>query len=247
MGFGLLLVGYIFAFVVTVGLGNYLFAGMLIGGFLMFLGLCELRKYCPTFLYALIADVILILCSFFETAVWIDGIFLLESGIGSDAFLRIFDWFEIGINLVFNLTLLYGIADLSRRVEYPQTREKAYRNMVFVGVFNVFQILMLIPGTIFDRDKGFFMTLLLILQVIYAIFNAFLIFKCYAMICPEGEEDMHRKPSRFAFVNKMREKQDEREQRAIESTKEYFEKKLEKRNQKQQQNKGNQHKHKKKK
>ena len=247
MGFGLLLVGYIFAFVVTVGLGNYLFAGMLIGGFLMFLGLCELRKYCPTFLYALIADVILILCSFFETAVWIDGMFLLESGIGSGTFLRIFDWAEFIVYLIFNISMLYGIADLSRRVEYPETREKAYRNMVFVGAFNIFQILMLIPRTIFDRDKGFFMTLLLILQVIYAIFNAFLIFKCYAMICPEGEEDMHRKPSRFTFVNKMREKQDEREQRAIESTKEYFEKKLEKCNQKQRQKEGNQHKHKKKK
>ena len=91
------------------------------------------------------------------------------------------------------------------------------------------------------------MTLLMILQVIYAVFNAFLILKCYAMICPEGEEDMHRKPSRFEFVNKMREKQDEREQRAIESTKEYFEKKLEKRNQKHQQNQPNHKKHKKKK
>ena len=232
MGFGLLLVGYITAFIITLGLGNYLFAGMLIGGFLMFLGLCELRKYCPTFLYALIANVLLILCSFYETAAWFDGILLLNSPIASAFVLRVFDWIEIATNLIFNITLLYGIADLSRRVEYPETREKAYRNMIFVGVFNVFQILMLIPNSIFDRDKGFFMTLLLIVQIIYAVFNAFLIFKCYAMICPEGEEDMKRKPSRFEFVNKMREKQDEREQRAIESTKEYFEKKLEKRNQK---------------
>lgn len=239
MGFGLLLVGYIFAYIITVGLGNYLFAGMLVGGFVMFLGICELRKYCPTFLYALIANVILILCSFYETAVWFDEMLLLESGVNSNILLRIFDWIELGINLIFNITLLYGIADLSRRVEYPETREKAYRNMIFVGVFNVFQILMLIPNTVFDLDKGFFMTLLLILQVIYAVFNALLIFKCYAMICPEGEEDMHRKPSRFEFVNKMREKQDQREQRAIESTKEYIEKKLEKRNQKQQQQQNN--------
>lgn len=248
MGFGPLLVGYIFAYVVTVGLGNYLFAGMLIGGFIMFLGLSELRKYCPTFLYAIISCVLLILCSFYETAVWFDGMLLLESGVGSETMQRIFDWVELAINLIFNISVLYGIADLSRRVEYPETRQKAYRNMVFVGVFNAFQLLMLIPNTVFDTDKGFFMTLLLILQVIYAMFNAFLIFKCYAMICPEGEEDMHRKPSRFAFVNKMRERQDEREQRAIESTKEYFEKKLEKRNQKQQGKQNQRHnKHKKKK
>lgn len=247
MGFGPLLIGYIFTYLVTLGLGDYLFAGMLIGGFIMFLGLCELRKYCPTFLYAIIANVLLILCSFYETLAWVDKAFLLNMGIDSANISRVFDYVELGVNLWFNMSLLYGITDLSRRVEYPETREKAYRNMIFVGVFNVMQILLLIPNTIFDRDKGFFMTLLMILQVIYAFFNLLLIFKCYAMICPEGEEDMHRKPSRFEFVNKMREKQDEREQKAIESTKEYFEKKLEKRNQKYQNNQNHSKKHKKKK
>jgi hypothetical protein len=220
---------------------------MLIGGFIMFLGLCELRKYCPTFLYAIIADILLILCSFYETAAWIDSEYLLDIGIHSALVSRVFDYIELAVNLWFNLSLLYSIADLSRRVEYPPTREKAYRNMIFVGVFYVMQILLLIPNTVFDRDKAFFMTLLMILQVIYAFFNLLLIFKCYAMICPEGEEEMQRKPSRFAFVNKMREKQDEREQKAIESTKEYFEKKLEKRNQKNQNSQNNYHKHKKKK
>ena len=241
MGFGPLLVGYIFTYLVTLGLGDYLFAGMLVGGFIMFLGLCELRKYCPTFLYAIIGSVFIILCSFYETAAW------LNIGIDSASISRAFDYVEVGINLWFNMSLLYGIADLSRRVEYPETREKAYRNMVFVGVFNVMQILLLIPNTVFDRDKGFFMTLLMIFQIIYAFFNVLLIFKCYAMICPEGEEDMQRKPSRFEFVNKMREKQDEREQKAIESTKEYFEKKLEKRNQKNQNKQNSSNKHKKKK
>ena len=54
MGFGPLLIGYFITFIVTLGLGNYLFAGMLIGGFIMYLGLSELRKYAPTFLYAII-------------------------------------------------------------------------------------------------------------------------------------------------------------------------------------------------
>ena len=91
------------------------------------------------------------------------------------------------------------------------------------------------------------MTLLLIFQLIYTVLNSFLIFKCYAMICPEGEEDMHRKPSRFEFVNKLREKQDEREQRAIESTKQFFEKRLEERNQRSSKNDSEKKKHKKKK
>ena len=66
MGFGLLLAGYVFAFVATIGMGPYAFAGALIGGFIMFLGLCELYKYSPAFVYALIANVLLLICSFYE-------------------------------------------------------------------------------------------------------------------------------------------------------------------------------------
>ena len=232
MGFGPLLIGYFITFIVTLGLGNYLFAGMLVGGFVMFLGLTELRKYAPTFLYAIISNILLILCSFYEAAAYIDDAFLLGLGIYDGPISNIFAWIELAIYLVFNLALLYGIADLSRRVEYPETRQKAYRNMVFVVLYNVFYLVINIPNTIFATDMGFFMTLLLILQLIYTVINLALIFKCYAMICPEGEEDMHRKPSRFEFVNKMRQKQDEREQAAIESTKAYLEEKIEKRNQK---------------
>ncbi len=228
MGFGLLLIGYIFAYVLTIGLGNYLFAGMLIGGFIMFLGLCELRKYCPSFLYAIIANVLFLFCSFYESLSWAEPLLGLPLGLSSLS--SFFNWAELLISLAFNIALLYSIADLSIMVDYPDTRHKAYRNMIFVGVFNIMQLLMLIPNSIFKLEEGFFMVLLMILQIIYTVFNAILIFKCYAMICPEGEEDMKRKPSRFAFINKMREKQDEREQQAIENTKAYIENKIKKKN-----------------
>ena len=46
------------------------------------------------------------------------------------------------------------------------------------------------------------------------------------MICPAGQEDMPRKPSRFAFVNKFREIRDAKEEKAIEDMKNYYEDKL---------------------
>ncbi len=233
MGFGLLLIGYAITFLLTVGLGNYLFAGMLVGGFVMFLGISELKKYSPVFLYALIADILIILCSFYETAAFFDSLFLLETGISDDGLLLVFDWIEFALNFIFGIAMLYGIADLSRRVEYSPTREKAIRNMVFVAIVNAFELMTLIPDSIFSKDRAFFLTLVLIIRVFCALLNIFLIFKCYAMICPEGEESMERKPSRFKFMNEMRAKQDEREQRAIESTKEYIEQKQKKRLEKQ--------------
>ncbi len=237
MGFGLLLIGYIFAFLATIGMGPYAFFGVLVGGFIMFLGLCELYKYGPSFLYAIIANVILLIFSFYEVIVFAES--QLGFSIGLSALDGVFDWIKFAVDLLFNIAMLYGIADISRRVEYPDTRQKAIRNIVFVIIFNLFYLVLMLPENIFESDKSFFMTLLLILNVMYTVMNAFLIFKCYAMICPAGQEDMQRKKSRFEFINKMHELQDERDQRVIDGTKEYFENKLKQRNEKLQSKKNN--------
>ena len=225
MGFGLLLIGYMFAFLTTAGLGEYLFAGMLLGGFLMYLGLTELRKYCPVFIYSLIVSVLIILCSLYKTGAWLDSWLALDLGVFSPDVVKVFDWINFVLYCVFDFTMLYGIADLSRRVDYPETRGLAFRNMFFVGIFNAYQILMFLPITVIESDKSFFMTILVILQLIYTVFNSFLIFKCYAMICPAGQEDMPRKKSRFEFVNRFREIRDAKEEKAIEDMKNYYEEK----------------------
>ena len=54
------------------------------------------------------------------------------------------------------------------------------------------------------------------LQFVWAIFNLVNLFGCYMYICPEGDEDMERKPSRFGFVNDIRDKMDERDRQARE-------------------------------
>ena len=230
MGFGLLLVGYTFAFVARVGLGDYIFAGMLLGSFLMYLGLSELRKYSPGCIYSQILSILIFFLSVFGALIWLDSAFFLELGIGNASNKLIYEWLKFILGLLFNVALLFGIIDVSNRVDFSETRVKAMRNLVFVGVFNLFQLLMLFPIPFILEDKAFFNTLLLILQLIYSIMNAFLLFNCYAMICPAGQEDMPRKPSRFAFVNKMRAIRDAKEEKAIEDMKNYYEEKLKAKN-----------------
>ena len=218
MGFGLLLIGYIFAITAKIGLGPYHFAGMALGGFLTYLGLSELKKYSPVFIYAQIVNVALILCSFFKTLIWANDSFALSLSLLNDNVALGYQFVEFGITLLFDLTLLYGIADLARRVDLDEIKGKAYRNMIFVGVYYVYQIVMFFPIA-----NDILMSFLPILQLIYSAINALLIFKCYAMICPEGDEEMPRKPSRFAFINKIRAEREAREQKAIEETKQYYE------------------------
>ena len=236
MGFGCLLIGYVFAFVATIGLGPYLFAGMLVGGFLMYLGLSELRKYAPVFLYAMIGSILIILCSLYYCVTWIDTEFMLGMGTDAPTIANAFRWIKFVLYLIFDFSMLYGIINLSKRVDYPEIGEKAVRNMIFVTVFNVFQIIMVMPFVLSlkDEDLAALLTLLLIVQVVYTVINAFLLFKCYAMICPEGQEDMPRKKSKFEFVNKFREISDAKEDKAIEDMKNYYEDKLKRKNEKKQ-------------
>ena len=214
MGFGLLLIGYTIANIFT--LTSYSFVGMLVGYFIIFCALCELRKYCPTFIYSLFFSVALILCSFFECFAGLDGLFawgIIQEGA---TITQVFVIVEFALTCLFNLALLFGIADIAKRVDLPDVREKAFRNMIFVGIFNVYQLFLFLPLDFVEQEKPFLMTLLMVLSLAYSIINLVLFFRCYAFICPQGDEDMPIKPSRFEFINKMRAKSEAKEQEAIE-------------------------------
>lgn len=215
-----------FAFVASAGLGPYLFGGLIVGSVFMFFGLKELRKYDPVFIYAYFANFALFLCGILSLVGWI---FTSFTPFDFSVFNTVTNILKIGVSVFFEITMLYGIADLSRRVEYPDTRTKAYRNMIFVGTFYVFQIALLIAAML-GFSSTILMTLLMLVQVIYAVFNAMLLFKCYAMICPASDEEMPQKKSRFAFINKFREIRDAKDEKAAREMKEYYEEKLKKKN-----------------
>ena len=231
MGFGLLLIGYMFAFLVTVGLGQYLFAGILVGSVFMFFGLKELRKYDPVFIYALIGDILLFICSLIIGVTWALGNF---TSIDVTLLSTVMSFVKIAVCIFFEISLLYGVADLSKRVDYPDTRQKAITNIIYVSIFNAYQIFTLTPivTSMSAENKATALTILMIAQVVYAAINAFLFFKCYAMICPAGQEDMPYKKSKFAFINKFREIRDAKDEKAIEEMKNYYEDKLKRRNSK---------------
>ena len=60
------------------------------------------------------------------------------------------------------------------------------------------------------------MTVVLFAKLFVRILLALLVFSCYRMICLEGEEDLPRKESRFAFINRMNEHFDRKEAENLE-------------------------------
>lgn len=222
MGFGILFLGYSITAIFSM-LGTYSFIGMLIGYVMMFWALSELRKFCPTFLYAIISCVLMIFCSFFESFVGIDTLFGLGILANISWLTVAFEIVEFSIELIFNLTLLYGIADLARRVDFRDIRIKAFRNMIFVGIYNAFQLFLFLPFEFIQNDLSFLYSILVLLMIVQTVVNLALIFKCYAFICPQGDEEMERKPSRFEFINKINARSDAKEQETLD----YYNKKIE--------------------
>ena len=73
-----------------------------------------------------------------------------------------------------------------------------------------------------DTDFGkYFAAPALLLYFAWIILNLILIYSCYARICDENDVDMEVKPSRFAFVNRMRQKSEERRLRLEAEREEY--------------------------
>ena len=68
---------------------------------------------------------------------------------------------------------------------------------------------------------------LLLLNFAWIILDLVLIASCYSRICDENDVDMERKPSRFAFVNKIRAELDAKQARARASSLQYKKEKAE--------------------
>ena len=70
------------------------------------------------------------------------------------------------------------------------------------------------------------------MNLVWIVLQIVLIFSCYARICDEGDVEMERKPSRFAFVNKFRAELDAKQEKARRESEEYKREKMEKRREK---------------
>jgi hypothetical protein len=69
--------------------------------------------------------------------------------------------------------------------------------------------------------KPVFVSALLIIELLCWLLNLYMLFSCYARICDSRDVEMKQKPSRFEFVNKKREEQEEERQKILD---EYAEK-----------------------
>ena len=231
MGFGLLFIGY---FVATFMSINVIGSFMRIFGYgIIFISASKLNKYNRSFgllgLSSLVMLAIAMLLALSDVSTFLYDNLLIESNIFGDTYRNIVGYVEMAMSFAFNATMLYAIRSIALETEVGKIATSAVRNFMFICVYYVLNVIGMLPFSWADQYSKYLSAPVLLLYFVWLILNLVLIYSCYARICDENDVEMLRKPSRFAFVNKMREESDRKEQRAAERQAEYRRQKLEKR------------------
>ncbi|MBQ9161695.1 MAG: hypothetical protein IJX74_00325 [Clostridia bacterium] len=236
MGFGLLLCGYFVLFMMSFGMGEYSFAALLIGGFISFNATVKLKDYCPSFTWTAVMSALYFLFGLWGAVSFVNDMLLLDLPIFGGVAKSAADYVKFGLELAYHLCMLYSVFELSGQLGVKKIRSRALFEMIFMSALGVFQLLIYAIPSLANVENQMPTKFLILFTLVAYIINLFVLYSCYNNICPEGEEmGKERKPSRFKFINNIREKMEEKEARAVRESLEYIKEKQEKKNKKREQ------------
>ncbi len=231
MGFGLLFIGYFVTYLMSINPIGWLFR--LIGYVIMLFSFTKLNKYNRSFGLPMYAAVALIVVSAVECCMGIQEILYnnltIYDYLISMEILETVNMIDDAITLVFNALLIYAVRSIAKETEVGTVAYSAARNFFVIVGYYILCAIAYLPFGFVDTYKLYFSMPIYLLYFAWIILMLVLIFKCYANICDEADEDMPLKVSRFEFVNKIREETARREQKAADEVQEYTQKKLESR------------------
>ena len=230
MGFGWLFIGYFIAMFMSINLAGSIIR--VVGYAVILFSAFKLSKYNRTFDYLKIGTAIMIIVSVLLAISDISGFLYEEMFTQRDIFSSSFDSVmgivSLGAVLLFNASMLYPIRAIAKETEVDKIAVNAVRNFIFICVYFVLSIIAYLPFDFAVEYASVFSLPVLLLYFLWIILNLILIYSCYARICDENDVEMVRKLSKFAFINKLRAKQDEKEQNLAQRDAEYFKQKKEK-------------------
>lgn len=212
MGFGWLFLGYFVAFLMS--FHKFGFFTEIIGYYLIFLGLEKLSLYKNKIKNSVFPLIVMTIGSgveaFFSLRESISGAVAPAAVMTAVTALCV-----IG-NLFFHIFLLASISSLGQDTELPDVCRKAKTALFFAIDSVAVQMLSLIISLLTPSVPGLSVlaapltVITVLLYLVVPILVLILVWRCYASICAPGDETMPVKPSRFAFVNKWRERSEEK-------------------------------------
>ena len=232
MGFGLLLVGYFTATIMSLNVCGGAFA--FTGYFLMIFASKKLSQYNRSFIYLLCASIVLLLLSSVVAVYDISALLyrnlIITTQVISDATADMLLKVRLFLEFGFTAVLCFSIKSISNQTGAQKTVYSSVRNFVFYCIFFVLQCVVWMASAMnIGFLKEFSSNTLLpvwvvIIKLVCLILNCVMLFSCYSRICDVNDIEMHQKPSRFEFVNKRREKKEIERQARIKEAEEYLNK-----------------------
>ena len=204
MGFGLLVIGYIVTFIMSLTLYGWLIR--LVGYLIMAVACIKLKDYFPIFRYPVIILAALFISGGFEAVCEIFGAAgWAQSAEAFNGYIR------FALQLVYQFVLLISVSISAATVGLTEKRLSAVTDMSAVSLAAVFYLLAV--------TRPAFGGVAVLFGLVSNIMVIVLLFSCYMRICPEGDEDMPRGKSRIPFVDKINDSMEKRNLSEMEKSK----------------------------
>lgn len=218
MGFGLLLFGYLAAFVMS-----YSFVPGFIGLAIMMWASIKLSDYEPKFKRCLPVLIPLSIASIYVYGAGLFGKLLnIKLSIFPEAVVGSVKIIEQLLTVAFLSLLMIAIASLAKQTGLDKLAFRAVRNMFILCLGEgAYLIALCLPS---GQVANVIANVALIVRALRIILDLMLIFACYRMICQAGDEDMPAKEVRIPILRKMEEVMNRRDKQAFDSGNELSEK-----------------------
>ena len=221
MGFGTLFIGYFLLLNIT-----YFTVTDVICGLVMAIGLQKLSPVNRYFKGAFYVSLLFSALGLYELV--LTGCDMFMKGFSADGLLSYCAIPRYVILALLSLLILDGIRDVSKEVGLGELSKKSYRQ-IFLSLSVYFLLTLLeFPGleVIIDTRVLAIISIIMLLSLtVTIILNLVTIYSAYMRICMPGEKDITEKPSKFAFINKYREHNEQKQREYAEYRMEKIKKK----------------------
>lgn len=229
MGFGLLMIGYFTATMMSFNLLGGVFR--LIGYFLICFAAKKLYQYNTSFIFLFVWSIIMSVLSAGSALSDISA-FLHNNLIIAQPFIPISlsDFLtntKVIFDLIFTALLCFCIRNIAKETGATKIIHKAVRNFIYFCIFCVFQFVVWLASVANSTALTEFVKMtalpvwMVLLNIICVILISLMIFSCYANICDVNDLDMRVKPSKFEFINRRREAKERKSQAYIDEAEKY--------------------------
>lgn len=231
MGFGLLFIGYFIAFLMSVN--NYGFAFEIVGYAIMLSAVGKLSEYKHSLSRASLVLLIMSLCSVYDGFRYLDELLSLGVPLFSDSVNVTVSLLSAAMILVFHVLLLLSIRDIAKAAEENDVARRSYLALTASALSCLLEFAVAVAGNFssIEAIPAFRIVVLVstLVRILYPLTVLAFIYTCYARICAPEDMDMPQRPSRFAFINRWREKREKKSAETAQLRQEY-QQKLEEKN-----------------